>query len=130
MSPESTILDVQGVVRRFGAFTAVDVEKFAIRRGAITSLIGPNGAGKSTFFNVLSGFMQPSAGRWQFDGQEVSGASAHRLAQLGMVRTFQHTALAPRLTVVDNLMLGAKDTAGETFLQALWPARWRPAARR
>jgi branched-chain amino acid transport system ATP-binding protein len=124
------ILKAQGVVRRFGAFTAVDVENFAIARGAITSLIGPNGAGKSTFFNVLSGFMPPSAGRWTFDSAEISQLGAHRLARLGLIRTFQHTAVAARLSVLENVMLGAKDPSGETFLSAMWPVRWRPAERR
>ncbi len=130
MSPDAPLLSAEGVVRRFGAFTAVDVDRFTVRRGAITSLIGPNGAGKSTFFNVLSGFMRPTAGRWHFDAHDVSSASPHRLAQMGMVRTFQHTAIAPRLTVLENLMLGAKDTVGETFMAALLPGRWRPAERR
>lgn len=130
MPHDPVILKAQNVVRRFGAFTAVDVEQFAIARGAITSLIGPNGAGKSTFFNVLSGFMRPSAGSWTFDSTEISQLGAHRVARLGLVRTFQHTAVAARLTVLENVMLGAKDPSGETFLSALWPARWRPAERR
>jgi branched-chain amino acid transport system ATP-binding protein len=130
VSHDRFILEARGVVRRFGAFTAVDVERFAVARGAITSLIGPNGAGKSTFFNVLSGFLRPSAGRWTFDSADISQSSAHRIAALGLVRTFQHTAVAARLSVLENVMLGAKHPRGESFASALWPLRWRPAERR
>ncbi|MFO1267521.1 MAG: ATP-binding cassette domain-containing protein [Rubrivivax sp.] len=130
MLRDDPILAAAGVVRRFGAFTAVDVERFTVARGSITSLIGPNGAGKSTFFNVLSGFMRPSAGRWTFESADISRAPAHRIAELGLVRTFQHTAVSARLSVLDNVMLGAKKPRGESFASALWPARWRPADRR
>jgi branched-chain amino acid transport system ATP-binding protein len=127
---EPNLLEASGVVRQFGAFTAVNVDRFDMVRGSITSLIGPNGAGKSTFFNVLSGFMPATAGTWSFDGAEISHLPADRIAKRGLVRTFQHTAIAPRLTVLENVMLGAKDTPGESFRAAVWPPAWKRAERR
>ncbi|RIK15029.1 MAG: hypothetical protein DCC50_09350, partial [Acidobacteria bacterium] len=97
------ILVADGVVRRFGGFTAVDVEHLEVQRGTITALIGPNGAGKSTFFNLVSGFDSPTAGTWSFDGKEISGWSAYRIARLGMVRTFQLTKALMRLTTLENV---------------------------
>src|SRR3989337_4468997 len=85
------ILIADGIVRQFGGLTAVDVEHVEIQRGAITALIGPNGAGKTTFFNLLTGFDQPSHGSRAFQGKSLSGVPAHRVARLGMVRTFQLT---------------------------------------
>ena len=70
------ILVADSVRRRFGGLTAVDVEHVEIQRGQITALIGPNGAGKTTFFNLLTGFDEPDAGRWMFDGDDVAGVAA------------------------------------------------------
>src|SRR3954468_18689368 len=85
------ILVADDVMRQFGGLTAVDVEHVEIQRGAITALIGPNGAGKTTFFNLLTGFDQPDKGTWSFNGKALAGVPAHRVARLGMVRTFQLT---------------------------------------
>ena len=119
------ILVVDEVRRRFGGLTAVDVEHLEVQRGAITALIGPNGAGKTTFFNLLTGFDQPNAGVWRFDGQDLAGVAAHRVARLGMVRTFQLTKSLARLTVLDNLKLGATDQRGEGFFASLVRPLWR-----
>jgi len=119
------ILVADGVVRRFGGLTAVDVDHLEIQRGLITALIGPNGAGKTTFFNLLTGFDRPDAGRWQYDAQEMSGLSAYRVARLGMVRTFQLTKALAKLSVIENMRLGATDQVGERFFSALLPMRWR-----
>src|SRR5688500_10277996 len=80
------ILVVDEVLRRFGGLTAVDVDHLEVPRGLITALIGPNGAGKTTFFNLLTGFDEPDSGRWSFDGQDMSGLAAHKVAHKGMVR--------------------------------------------
>ena len=119
------ILVVDDVRRRFGGLIAVDVEHAEVQRGAITALIGPNGAGKTTFFNLLTGFDHPDSGRWQFDGQDLGGVPAHKVARLGMVRTFQLTKSLARLTVLDNLKLGATGQRGEGFLASLVRPLWR-----
>jgi neutral amino acid transport system ATP-binding protein len=119
------ILLVDGVRRRFGGLMAVDVEHVEVQRGAITALIGPNGAGKTTFFNLLTGFDQPNTGRWRFDGQDLTGVPAHKVARIGMVRTFQLTKSLARLTVLDNLKLGATGQRGEGILASLVRPLWR-----
>jgi branched-chain amino acid transport system ATP-binding protein len=119
------ILVADGVRRRFGGLMAVDVEHLEVQRGAITALIGPNGAGKTTFFNLLTGFDQHNEGRWRFDGQDLTGVPAHRVARLGMVRTFQLTKSLARLTVLENLELGATGQRGERFLTSLVRPLWK-----
>jgi neutral amino acid transport system ATP-binding protein len=121
------ILVVDEVQRTFGGLAAVDVDHLEVERGTITALIGPNGAGKTTLFNLLTGFDRPSSGRWTFDGHEItpSHAKAHRLAQLGMVRTFQLTKTLGLLSVIDNMKLAARDQVGESLAGALLPGRWR-----
>jgi neutral amino acid transport system ATP-binding protein len=118
------ILVANSVRRRFGGLTAVDVDHVEIQRGQITALIGPNGAGKTTFFNLLTGFDDADGGRWTFDGADVEGISAHRLAGLGMVRTFQLTKSLARLPVIENMRLGAMGQTGERIwvgpFQWLW----------
>jgi neutral amino acid transport system ATP-binding protein len=119
------ILVADGVIRQFGGLTAVDVEHVEIQRGAITALIGPNGAGKTTFFNILTGFDQATAGSWQFEGTELNGMSAYKVARLGMVRTFQLTKVLSKLTVIENMRLGATGQRGERFWTALLKTLWR-----
>jgi neutral amino acid transport system ATP-binding protein len=113
------------VVRSFGGLRAVDVHHLEVQRGTITSLIGPNGAGKSTFFNLVTGFDKPDSGRWTFEGEDLSGESAYRIARRGMVRTFQLTKALTRLTARENLMLGAKGQLGERFVPAFLTFPWR-----
>ncbi|MCG5212487.1 ABC transporter ATP-binding protein [Streptosporangium sp. KLBMP 9127] len=119
------ILVVDNVVRRFGGLTAVDVAHVEIQRGSITALIGPNGAGKTTFFNQLTGFDNADSGEWTFNGRRMNGVSAHKVARLGMVRTFQLTKALSKLTVLENMRLGAQNQLGESFLRALIPSLWR-----
>ncbi|ETK36477.1 ABC transporter ATP-binding protein [Microbispora corallina] len=119
------ILVVDKVVRRFGGLTAVDVDHLEIQRGSITALIGPNGAGKTTFFNQLTGFDTADAGSWTFNGNQLKGVPAHRVARQGMVRTFQLTKALSKLTVMENMRLGAQNQRGENFFRALIPGSWR-----
>jgi neutral amino acid transport system ATP-binding protein len=119
------ILVVDEVQRHFGGLTAVDVDHLEIQRGAITSLIGPNGAGKTTFFNLMTGFDEPDRGTWRFDDHDLSGVSAYKVARYGMVRTFQLTKALTRLTVLENMKLGATGQKGERMLASLWPGVWR-----
>ena len=118
------ILTVDGVHRRFGGLTAVDVDHLEVQRGSITALIGPNGAGKTTFFNLLTGFDKPNSGIWRFDGREMAGMAAHKVARNGMVRTFQLTKSLARLSVMENMKLGATGQRGEGFGRALLPPLW------
>src|SRR6478752_10033623 len=119
------ILVADNIVRQFGGLRAVDVEHVEIQRGAITGLIGPNGAGKTTFFNLLTGFDQPDEGNWSFNGTDLKGMSAYRVARLGMVRTFQLTKVLSRLTVIENMRVGATGQQGERLLRAMFAPLWR-----
>jgi branched-chain amino acid transport system ATP-binding protein len=119
------ILVADGIRRTFGGLTAVDVEHVEFQRGVITALIGPNGAGKTTFFNLLTGFDQPDDGRWLFEGNELNGMSPHRVAQRGMVRTFQLTKSLTRLSVLENMRLGATGQRGERMFPALVRGLWK-----
>jgi neutral amino acid transport system ATP-binding protein len=118
------ILVADGVTRRFGGLTAVEVDHLEVQRGVITALIGPNGAGKTTFFNLLTGFDRPNEGTWSFEGKDLSGVAAHKVARRGMVRTFQLTKALSKLTVLDNMRLGATGQKGENFFRALIPSIW------
>jgi len=119
------VLVADGVVRRFGGLTAVDVAHVEIQRGAITALIGPNGAGKTTFFNLLTGFDRPDEGSWTFEGRSLARVPAHRVARRGMVRTFQLTKALSRLTVIENMRLGATGQVGERLVSAMFRRAWR-----
>jgi neutral amino acid transport system ATP-binding protein len=125
VSKPDPILVADNVVRRFGGLTAVEVDHLEVQRGAITALIGPNGAGKTTFFNLLTGFDAASEGTWSFEGRSLSGVSAHKVARRGMVRTFQLTKALAKLSVMENMRLGATGQKGENFFRALVPALWR-----
>jgi neutral amino acid transport system ATP-binding protein len=122
------ILEVDNIVRQFGGMTAVDVEHLEVQRGLITALIGPNGAGKTTFFNLITGFDRPTtAGKgahWAFDGRTLDKTSASSVARAGMVRTFQLTKALSAMTVIDNMMLGAQDQAGENLFKSMFRSTW------
>jgi branched-chain amino acid transport system ATP-binding protein len=119
------IVVADGVRRTFGGLTAVDVDHVEIQRGVITGLIGPNGAGKTTFFNLLTGFDRPDAGDWWFNGKSLRGIPAYRVARMGMVRTFQLTKVLSRLTVIENMRVGAGGQQGESLLKAMFAPFWR-----
>ena len=118
------IVVADNVVRQFGGLTAVDVGHVEIQRGVITALIGPNGAGKTTFFNLLTGFDKPQSGTWFFNGRSLAGVPAYRVARMGMIRTFQLTKVLAKLTVLENMRLGATQQRGERFLAGLFGV-WR-----
>src|SRR5665811_1526694 len=119
------ILIADNVTRTFGGLTAVDVDHLEIPRNKITALIGPNGAGKTTFFNLLTGFDEADSGTWTFNGKQIANTPAHKVAQMGMVRTFQLTKVLSKLTVLENMRLGATGQRGEKFLVAPFQALWR-----
>ena len=119
------ILVADSVTREFGGLTAVDVAHLEVQRGAITALIGPNGAGKTTLFNLLTGFDTANTGEWTFDGRAMAGTPPYKVARLGMVRTFQLTKALAKMTVLENMKLGAPNQRGENFWMALLPTTWR-----
>ena len=127
-SKPDPILVVDNIVRQFGGMTAVDVGHLEVQRGLITALIGPNGAGKTTFFNLITGFDRPtSAGKgahWAFDGRTIAKTSASSVARAGMVRTFQLTKALSAMTVIDNMMLGAQNQAGENLFKSVFRGAW------
>jgi neutral amino acid transport system ATP-binding protein len=118
------ILVADNVVRRFGGLTAVDVDHVEIQRGAITALIGPNGAGKTTFFNLLTGFDMPDTGSWLFNGKDLAGIPAYKVARMGMIRTFQLTKALSRMTVLENMRLGATAQKGEKLVSSMFGFIW------
>jgi neutral amino acid transport system ATP-binding protein len=122
--PDPAIV-VDDVTRSFGGLTAVAVDHLEIQRSGITGLIGPNGAGKTTLFNLLTGFDQPNTGTWSFNGKPLGSMAPHQVARLGVVRTFQLTKALSRLTVLQNMLLGAQGQVGESFFRALIPGMWR-----
>lgn len=119
------IVIAEGIVRQFGGLKAVDVDRVEIQRGAITALIGPNGAGKTTFFNLLTGFDAPDSGSWSFNGTSLNKVPPYKVARLGMIRTFQLTKALSRMTVMENMRLGAKGQRGEQLRNALFRFIWK-----
>ena len=114
-----SILQVQGVTKRFYGVHALEGVEITVSRGGITGLIGPNGAGKTTLFGCISGLVRPDAGRILFDGQNIAGWRADRVTRAGLVRTFQIARGCARLTVRENLLLYGAAQPGEGVLTAL-----------
>ena len=102
-----SLLEARGLSKRFGGVQAVSGLDVDVAQGEILGLIGPNGAGKTTAFNLLSGFLEPDAGDIRFRGRSLLGLKPHRICALGLARTFQIARPFPRLTVLDNVLVGA-----------------------
>ena len=112
---DGTLLEVDGVVKRFGGIHAVDGAGFEVGAGSMTALIGPNGAGKTTLFNAVTGFARADRGSVRLAGEEVLNLPAYAIARRGMVRTFQITKALEAMPVLDNMMLAAPHQPGERF---------------
>ncbi len=126
-----TILSVRGVSKRFGGLQAVDDLSFDVPKGSIKALIGPNGAGKTTLFNLISGFLAPDRGEIRYEGAPVQNLPSHEVASRGMVRTFQHIRLFPKMTVLDNVMVGRHLHSRSGFLSGMLnlPFTWKEERR-
>jgi branched-chain amino acid transport system ATP-binding protein len=112
------LLEVTDVSVSFGGVVALDRVGFTIDEGQICALIGPNGAGKTTFFNVVSRLYEPTSGRVTYNGTDLLSQPAHRIAKIGITRTFQNLALFPGLTVLENVMVGAHSWSKGNFVTA------------
>jgi branched-chain amino acid transport system ATP-binding protein len=114
-----TLLSVRGVSKRFGGLQAVNDLSFDVATGSIKALIGPNGAGKTTLFNLISGFLPPDSGEIVFGGAQVQAMPSFQIAARGMVRTFQHIRLFPKMTVLENIMVGRHVHSRAGFLAGM-----------
>jgi neutral amino acid transport system ATP-binding protein len=124
------LLVVDGLYRSFGGVRAVAGASFTVAEGTITGLIGPNGAGKSTVISLIGGQLHPTSGRVLFQGADISGQPPQRIAAYGVIRTFQTANLFGRMTVMENMLLGAPTWRGESVTAALlgkWS--WRAVER-
>ena len=101
------LLEVKSLVKEFGGLVANADISLELEQGEIVGLIGPNGAGKSTLFNCIAGYYKPTSGRVFFDGEDITGWAPHRVAKMGIARTFQAMKTMPLLSVEENIMIGA-----------------------
>ncbi|MEF8889872.1 MAG: ABC transporter ATP-binding protein [Haloferacaceae archaeon] len=101
------LLEVNGLTKQFGGLTAVDGVNFGVESGETRAVIGPNGAGKSTLINCITGLLEPTEGRVEFDGQDVTGLPPHEAVQAGMSKSFQTASLFPAMTVAENVEIAA-----------------------
>ena len=115
MGVDDFILQTRGLAKEFRGFSAVRGVDLRVRRGTIHALIGPNGAGKTTVFNLLTKFLEPSAGRITYNGRDITGEHPARVAQLGLVRSFQISAVFPHLSVRDNIRIALQRPLGNSF---------------
>ena len=117
-----SMLEVEGVTKRFGALVALDNVSFKVD-GKRLGIIGPNGAGKTTLFNVISGFLKPNRGRVRFNGKDITGLRPSKIAEMGLVRTFQLLKVFKSLTVQENLSIVSDDSKDLLELVDLWEKR-------
>src|SRR6184192_4690155 len=112
---DDIILETRGLTKEFKGFVAVKDVALKVRRGSIHALIGPNGAGKTSCFNLLTHFLSPTRGQIFYNGREITGASPSRIARMGLVRSFQISAVFPHLTVLENVRLALQRKRGASF---------------
>jgi branched-chain amino acid transport system ATP-binding protein len=112
---DDVILETRGLTKEFKGFVAVQDVSLSVRRGSIHALIGPNGAGKTTCFNLLTHFLEPTRGQILYNGKEITGSSPASIARMGLVRSFQISAVFPHLTVLENVRIALQRKRGASF---------------
>jgi len=117
---EQTILETRELTKEFKGFVAVQNVSLKVKRGSIHALIGPNGAGKTTCFNLLTHFLEPTRGQILYNGREITGSSPADIARMGLVRSFQISAVFPHLSVIENVRIALQRKRGASF------DFWRP----
>jgi branched-chain amino acid transport system ATP-binding protein len=115
LATNTFILETTGLTKEFRGFVAVKNVDLRVRRSTIHALIGPNGAGKTTCFNLLTHFLAPTAGRIAFNGRDITGSRPADIARLGLVRSFQISAVFPHLTVLENVRIALQRRRGRSF---------------
>ena len=121
---EDVILRTEGLRKAFGGLVALDDVSVEVERGSVTLMMGPNGAGKTTFLRVVCGIYRPDAGRVFFEGRDITGLRPHEVYRLGLVKTFQIPLPFTKLTVLENLLVAARDNPGESILKAPFRKAW------
>ncbi|MDE2516135.1 MAG: ABC transporter ATP-binding protein [Rhodospirillales bacterium] len=107
-----SMLEVRGVTKKFGSLVAVNDVTLTVEPGELRAIIGPNGAGKTTFFNLITGFFPPTAGRMFLEGRDITNVTATDRVAMGMARTFQITEIFPELTIRENIRIAAESAMG------------------
>ncbi len=115
MAADDVILETKGLAKDFRGFTAVDGVDLSVRRGTIHALIGPNGAGKTTCFNLLTKFLTPTRGRIFYAGRDITAMKPADIARLGLVRSFQISAVFPHMSVLENVRIALQRKRGDSF---------------
>lgn len=121
------ILEVKDLSRSFGGLQAVNSVSFDVKQGMIKALIGPNGAGKTTLFNLVSGVLRPDSGSITFNQRQIQGLRPHQIAAKGIARTFQHIRLFPKMSALENIMVGRHIHSRAGFVSGMLslPRTWR-----
>jgi branched-chain amino acid transport system ATP-binding protein len=115
----TAVLQIAGLCKRFGGIVVADNISLALQPGEVVGLIGPNGAGKTSLFNLVTGVTRPDSGTIKMDGTRIDGLKMPERAKLGIARTWQHARSFRSLTVLDNLLLGAREYPGDSLLRSL-----------
>ncbi len=112
---EECVLETEGLTKEFAGFTAVKDVSLRVKRGSIHALIGPNGAGKTTCFNLLTKFLEPTRGRISYKGRDITSMKPADIARLGLIRSFQISAVFPHLTALENVRVALQRERGNSF---------------
>ena len=123
MKKEEAILKIRRVSKHFGGFCAVNRVSIDVTRGQICGLIGPNGSGKSTLFNTILGLQKPDNGDIIFDGTRINDAAPHQIYNMGLVNSFQIPHLFPSMSILDNMLIAARDYPGDKMIESLFQRR-------